>query len=75
LIVRRLSLAFTLIVLVSMALAGSAFAHIPFGSPDNPQWGCITTSDPWTGTNPSGVGPFSGALVATAASSNTCGNK
>jgi hypothetical protein len=72
---RRLSLALIVIVLATMAAAGSAFAHIPFGSPDNPQWGCITTGDPWTGTNPSGVGPFNGALVSTAASHNSCGNK
>jgi hypothetical protein len=70
---RQLSLTCTLLVLGGLTAAAPASAHIPFGSPDNPQWGCITTSDPWTGTNPSGVGPFDGALVAAAAPNNTCG--
>jgi hypothetical protein len=72
---RRTFLVISVIVIAFMAIAGSAFAHIPFGSPDNPQWGCITTSDPWTGTNPSGVGPFDATLVAGNARTNSCGNK
>jgi hypothetical protein len=72
---RRTFLAISMIVIAFMAVTGSAFAHIPFGSPDNPQWGCITTSDPWTGTNPSEVGPFDATLVAGSAATNSCGNK
>jgi hypothetical protein len=72
---RRTFLVISMIVIVFLAVGGSASAHIPFGSPDNPQWGCITTSDPWTGTNPSGVGPFDATLVAGNARTNTCGNK
>jgi hypothetical protein len=69
---RRLSLILTLIVLAGMAVAGSAFAHIPLGSPEhNPQWGCITTRDPWNATAP--YGPFNSALVAPVARDNTCG--
>jgi hypothetical protein len=72
---RRTFLVISMIVIAFVALTGSAFAHIPFGSPDNPQWGCITTGDPWTGTNPSGVGPFDATLVAGSAPTNNCGNK
>ena len=72
---RRSSLTCTLVVLGGLGAAAPASAHIPFGSPDNPQWGCITTSDPWTGTNPSGVGPFDSSLVAPVAPDNDCGTK
>ena len=70
---RRLSLTGTLFVLGGFAAAAPASAHIPLAPPGNPQRGCITEADPWTGTNPSGVGPFNGALVAAAAPNNTCG--
>jgi hypothetical protein len=69
---RRLSLTCTLFVLGGVAAAAPASAHIPPGA-NSPQRGCITEADPWTGTNPSGVGPFDGALVAAAAPNNTCG--
>ena len=75
---RRLSLVFMVIVLVAMAMASTASAHIPY-VPSH-QVGCIITSDPWAvgaDGNPltPPFGPFDGAAVAAAAPSNTCGNK
>ena len=70
---RRLALILSVGMLAAFGLSESAFAHIPFGSPDNPQWGCITTGDPWTGANSPGFGPFNSDLVVEAAPDNDCG--
>ena len=71
---QRMCLVVCLIALAFMGLAGAAFAHLPYPTP-NPQAGCILpVTDPWNLAPP--YGPVDGSgLIAPNAQVNTCGHK
>jgi hypothetical protein len=62
-----MSLIFVAVVLAFMAVAGSAFAHLPWNGPNA---GCLTLADGfWDNL------PDTATAMAANAANNTCGNK